>query len=139
IRRVEPDVIPARLALEGLGDALLEIVPLEPELRRVVLWGPAMINAVDNELPGSAAIDCGLDGDAVTNLPAKALGRAGAHDCPLAVLEKGVPLVIRHDQFGDYLALVFRVDHELREEVLLVLVDAAEPVVMGHRLNARNA
>ena len=37
------------------------------------------------------------------------------------------------------MALVFRVNHELREKVLFVLIDAAEPVVVGHALNARNA
>ena len=86
-----------------------------------------------------AAINGGLDGDAVADLPAKTLGRARAHNRALAVFEEGIPLVVGNDQLGEYLALVFRVDHELREEVLFVLIDAAEPVVVGHALNARNA
>ena len=96
-----------------------------------------MIDAVEIELPGAAAINRRLDGDAVANLPAKTLGRARARNRALAVLEKGVPLVVGNKQFGEHLALGFRVNHELREEVLLVLIDAAEPVVVSHALHAR--
>ena len=53
IRRVKLDGVPAHLALEPLGDALFKIVPLEPELRLVVLLALAMIDAVDIELPGA--------------------------------------------------------------------------------------
>ena len=79
----------------------------------------------------------GLDGDAVANLPAESLGRARADDRALAVLQEGVPLVVGNDQLREYLALVFRVDHELGKEVLFVLVDAAEPVVVRHALRRR--
>ena len=60
-------------------------------------------------------------------------------DRALAVFYEVLPLVIGNDQFGDHLALIFGVDHELREEVLFVLIDAAEPIVVGYRLDPGNA
>ncbi len=98
-----------------------------------------MIDAVNIELPGIIAVERVLDGDAVAHFPAETFGRASAHDGPLAILKKSVPLVVGNQQLGIYLALVFRVDGELREKVLLVLINPAEPVVMGHALHAGNA
>ena len=80
-----------------------------------------------------------LIGMSVADLPAKPLGGAGARNRALAVLQKCIPLVVGNDQLGNNLALVLRIDHELREEVFFILVDAAEPIVVRHALDAGNA
>src|SRR5208282_3101358 len=43
-----------------------------------------------------------------------------------------------NDELRENLPLVFRVDHELREKVLGILIYAAEPVVVRDVLYARN-
>ena len=56
-----------------------------------------------------------------------------------AVFQKGLPLIFGDHQFRENLALVFGVDHELREKILVVLIHAAEPVIVGDRLHSGNA
>ena len=68
----------------------------------------------------------------------KRLARSCADDRALAVLQEVSPLVVGNDEFRKNLALVFGIDDELREEIFLVLIDAAEPVIVGDRdLDAR--
>ncbi len=125
--------IPAGVALEGCAARVPRNSPTGTRTgsRRRPHAG-AVIDAVKIELPGArAAINGRFDGDAVADFPAKALGGVRAGDGALAVLDEVLPLVIGNDQLGDDLALIFHVDHELREEVLFVLIDAAEPIVVG--------
>jgi hypothetical protein len=56
-----------------------------------------VIDTLNDELPGTAAENRGLDGDAVANLPAKPFRGASANDCPLAVLEEIISLVVSHN------------------------------------------
>src|SRR5262249_36901889 len=113
--------------------------PLKPELRFVILRLFPVINAVNVEFPASAAVERGLDRNAVANLPVKALRRLRSNNGPLAILQEICPLVLGNDQLGKNLPLVFRIDDELRKEVSFVLVDTAEPVVVSDRLHALNA
>ena len=69
-----------------------------------------MIDAVDIEFPRAATVESGLNGDAVTDLPVETFRGSSAHDGTLAILEKGVPLVVRNDQLWTYLALIFWID-----------------------------
>ena len=98
-----------------------------------------MIDAVDVEFPGAVVGEGALDGDAIADFPAEAVQGSLADNGALAVFQKGLPLIFGNHQFGDNLALVFGVDHELGEKILLVLIHAAEPVVVGDRLHAGNA
>ncbi len=63
----------------------------------------------------------------------------GARDGALAVLQKSIPLIVGNDQFRKDLALIFRVDHELGEEVFFFNIGPAKPVVVGDDLDAGNA
>src|SRR6202007_622096 len=117
-----------------------EIIPLKPELRFVAAGMRAVINAVNIKFPCAAgAIAHVLDRHAVANFPTEALRGSGSYDRAFAVGHEFLPLVIRHHQFVHHLALIFRVNHELREEVLLVLIDAAKPVIVRDGLHSRNA
>src|ERR1019366_9855492 len=92
------------------------------------------------ELPGAgSAIADILDGDPVTDFPAKTFGGFRAGDGALAILSEVLPLVIGNNQLGNDLALIFDVDHVLREEVFFFLIYAAEPIVVGDRPDSGNA
>src|SRR5439155_13849299 len=74
-----------------------------------------------------------------TDFPAKSLRCALACNRALAIFHKHIPLVVRNNQFWNYLALVFRIDHELRKEVFFILVDSAKPVIVRYVLHPRDA
>src|SRR5437879_9028623 len=99
----------------------------------------AMVEAVDIEFPTASTPDGGFQRYAVANFPGEPLRRANAYDCALAVLQEVLPFFIGNDQLGENLALIFRIDDELRKEILFVLVDAAEPVIVGNHFDAGNA
>jgi hypothetical protein len=48
-------------------------------------------------------------------------------------------LVVRNLHFRHNLALIFGIYDELREKILLVLINAAEPIVVSNRFDALNA
>ncbi len=60
-------------------------------------------------------------------------------DGALAILQKGFHWSSGTISSGIHLALVFGIDHELGKEILFVLVDAAEPIVVGDVFHAGNA
>src|SRR5260370_2580772 len=139
IRAVQLKDIPSRRALEALRDVFVKILPLEPALTFGAARAIAVLDAIQLELPsiGGAAKSI-LERNAVADLPSKAIGIPHAHAGPLAILDVVIPLIIGHHEFRIHLALIFDVDGELRKEVLLVLIDAAKPVVMGDGLDAGN-
>jgi len=99
-----------------------------------------VIDAVESEFPGVAGAEQRvLDGDTVTDFPAETLGCFCSGDGSGAIFDEIVPLIVGNAEFGKNLALIFDVNGELREEILLMLVDAAESVVVGEGLDARNA
>src|SRR6266436_2908040 len=135
---IELDHVPSRGALDGGGRILVEIFPLQPKLALVATRALAVIDAVEIELGGAAAIESRFDRDAIADLPMEARGRASSGDGAHAVLQEVVPLVVRHHKLGHHLALIFRVDYKLRKEILLILINTAEPVIVRDGLDARN-
>src|SRR5258708_30014469 len=69
----------------------------------------------------------------------EAASESRSDDSALAVLNKIVPLVVRNLHFRHNLALIFGIYDELREKILLVLINAAEPIVVSYRFDALNA
>src|SRR2546422_6820342 len=138
IGAIELDHVPSCRAFDGIGCVLVKVFPLQPELALVATRTLAVINAVEIELPRTAAIESSLDGDAIADFPMEAFGRAGAGNSALAVFQEIVPLVVRHHKLRHHLALIFGVDDKLWKEVLFVLVDPAEPVIVRDRFNAGN-
>ena len=130
--------VPAHVALRPRRRLLLQVVPAEPELREVVVGARARVDAAHVELP-VAGEDRALDRDAVADLPAEAVGGGLAHHGALLVGQEGLPLVVGDQELAVHVPVRLGVDRELREEVLLVLVHAAEPVGAGRLLDARHA
>ena len=131
--------VPADLSLESVGKLFLEIIPLEPKLRLIVLRTFAVINTHDIEFPIPATVHGGFDGDAIADLPVNLGDGGGADNGALPVLQEVIPLIVGNDEFREHLALSLRIDDELRKEILFFLVDAAEPVVVGHIIDAGNS
>ena len=116
------------------GAVLVQVVVAEEELR-LVDAGIAVVDADQVELPGRAAAlrlpDRRLDGDAVADLPAEALGHVLAGDGALAIGEPRLHLLGRELELLVDLHERLGFDRDLREEVLRILVDAAEPAVVA--------
>src|SRR6478752_2340501 len=119
-------------------DLFIEPFPMEPELGFVISLAGAVIDAVQIEFP-HAAEKRSLDGDAVANLPAKALGGGGSGNGPLPVFHKVLPLLFRNGKLRINLAPVIDVHGELGKEISLILIYAAEPVGKGDFFDAGNA
>ena len=98
-----------------------------------------MVDTDEVELPGAATVESGFDRNAVADFPAETLCGLGPGDGALPVLQEVGPLIIGDDQLGKNLPLRVRVDDELRKEIILVLVDAAKPVVVRDVADAGNA
>jgi len=63
IRTIQLDDVPPDIALEILGHALFEIIPLKPELTLVAAGAFTMVDAVEIEVPRARATKEGtLDG-----------------------------------------------------------------------------
>src|SRR6267378_5789750 len=136
---VELKDVPADLALDKRGHAFVKVFPLKPELAFVAARLIAVINAIEIEIPGAVrAIKRILDRDAVANLPSEALRGSRADYRSLAVLDEILPLIFGHDELAHHLAVVFDVNCKLREEIFLLDVYAAEPIVVGDGLDARD-
>src|SRR5262249_16645698 len=99
----------------------------------------SVIDAGNIEFPSAGAEDGGAKGNAIADFPMEAFGGASADNGALAIFHEVGPLVIRNDQFGKDLALALRIDDELRKEILLFLVDGAEPVVVRDDFHTGNA
>src|SRR5712664_1673756 len=136
---IQLENVPSDLALDEGRHTFVKIFPLKPELAFIAAGFVAVIYAIEIEIPSAVgAVKRVLDGDAVANLPAKTLCGSRANNRSLAVLDEVLPLVLGHDEFAHHLTVVFDVDGKLRKEVFLFDVHAAEPVVVGDGLHARN-
>jgi hypothetical protein len=69
----------------------------------------------------------------------KTLGDVFPDNRAFAIGDERFPLIIGNDEFREDLALVFNINGELGKEVFFILVDAAEPIVMGYSFHARDA
>ncbi len=123
--------VPPDEPLEERRPLLLEVLSLEPELREVVLCGATFVDRLEVELPGSGE-GRALDGDAVADLPAESLGEGRSRHAPRPVGQERLPLLLGDLELRVDGPVGVGVDRELGEEVLLVLVDPAEPRGEGH-------
>src|SRR5215470_3989301 len=138
IRAIEPEDVPSCSALNDAGNVLVKVFPLQPELTLVPVRFRRVIDAIEVELPYCAAIESGLNRDAISDFPMEAFCELCARHGALAILHKVIPLLVGHDKLRIYLAMVIHVDHELGKEILLILIDAAEPVIMRDSLHPGN-
>ena len=114
-----------------------EIVVPEEELR-LVNAVVAVVDADEVEFPCLALLrlpDRPGERDAVSDLPAEALGEIAAHDRALAVRQPGGRLVRRKPEFRVDLQKRLRLDGDVREEVRWLPVDAVEPRLMRGELD----
>src|ERR1700733_3184285 len=96
-----------------------------------------MINAIEDKFPSfGRSIQCILNRDPITHFPSKTFCEASPRYGSLAIFHKVIPLVVGDTHLGHNLTLIFRVNDELREKILLVLINPAKPVVMGNSLDA---
>src|SRR6266403_114491 len=139
VRAVEFKDVPADLALDKRRHAFVEVFPLKPELAFIAARLIAVINAIEIEIPGAVgAIKRILDGDTVAHFPSEALRGSRADYRSLAILDEILPLIFGHDELAHHLAVVFNVNGKLREEIFLIDVYAAKPIVVGDGLDALN-
>src|SRR5229473_2243579 len=137
VRTVEFQDVPTDHALDDRRNIFVKIFPLQPELALVSARMFVRVNAVYVELPGlGGAIKSVFQGNTIANLPAKALRECCADDGALTVIYKDFPLIIGNTHLGHDLPLIFNINDELWEEVLFILINAAEPVVVRDRLDA---
>src|SRR5712664_238415 len=139
IGAIQLEDIPSDLALDEGRHTFVKIFPLKPELAFIAAGFVAVINAIEIEIPSAVgAIERVLDRDSIANLPAEALRDLRADNRSLAVLDEILPLIFGDDELAHHLAVVFDVNGKLREEILLLDVHAAQPVVVGDGLHARD-
>src|SRR6266403_878272 len=139
IGAIQLENVPSDLALDEGRHTFVKIFPLKPELAFIATRLIAVINAVEIEIPGAVrAIKRILDGDTVAHFPSEALRGSRADDRSLAVLDEILPLIFGDYELAHYLAVVFDVNGKLREEIFLLDVYAAEPIVVGDGLDARD-
>src|SRR6266849_1389498 len=137
IGAVQLEDVPSDLALDEGRHAFVEIFPLKPELAFIAARLIAVINTIEIEIPSAVrAIKRILDGDAIANLPAEALRDLCADNRSLAILDEILPLIFGDDELAHHLAVVFDVNGKLREEIFLVDIYTAKPIVVGDGLNA---
>src|ERR1700722_20166014 len=128
--------VPAGLAFAE-GASLLQILLLQPELGQVFAVARTVVDAANVEFP-NAAVDRSLQWHPVANFPFEAIGGLLADDGTFAVVHKSLPLIIRNRQLGEDQALGVRINGETGEEILRVLVNPAEPALIGDVLHAGN-
>src|SRR5262249_6393663 len=133
---IELENVPAGCAFHAVRNSFIEILPLQPKLALIAAWFVAMIDAVQIELPGRCPVKRSLERDPVADLPSEALRKIRPCNGALPVFHKVVPLIVRHYEFGIHMTVVLYVDHELRKEILLILIDAAEPMVVRDAFHA---
>ena len=127
---VDADDVDAHLVgpgRRGLLQALVQIVPVKEEYALVHVLVPAVVDGAEHELP-VAGVDGPLEGDRVADLPSEPLRELPPRGEAFPVAEKGLLLVRGEDVFGIEGEVGSGLHGEIREKVLLVDVDAAEPV-----------
>src|ERR1700730_522196 len=96
-----------------------------------------VINTIQHEFPSfGRSVQRILNRDPIADFPSEALCQTSPRDGSLAIFHKCIPFIIGYAHLGHNQALIFRVNDELREKVLFVLINAAEPVVMSDSFDA---
>jgi hypothetical protein len=110
---------------------LVEIVVAEQELSGVGALFCPVVDPDEVELPAlvssSVGPKRGLERDLVPDFPSEPLGRDPARDRPRPQPQPALPLLVRDLKLGVDGEVLFRVHHDLGEEVPGLLVDASEP------------
>ena len=75
--------------------------------------------------------------DAVTDLPSVLIGQCATHGCARPVPDKRLVLGVRHFEFREQRQVLLRLDRELPELILDILVIAAEPGCMCRLVDPR--
>ena len=114
---------------------LLEIIVTAKERGGVRVLVGTVKDAHEVEVPHPVAVLLGpdrrLDRDLVADLPAEALGGLPAHDGTGPRFQPRLLLLRRKEHLRMHVQKFLRHDRILHEEVLRVLVDAAEPGLVG--------
>ena len=107
---------------------------MEKKLRLIDGLVPAPVDAPQDEIPVSRE-DGPLQGDLIADLPVVPRRQLPAGDKALPVGEEGLLLRVAEDEFRVDGHIGPRLHAEVRKEILLVDVDAAEPVAPGDELH----
>ncbi len=114
---------------------LVQILPVKQHLGNVGIRFGAVVDRADGEFP--VARESGtFQRQAVAHFETVGVGELAADDGTLAVAQKCAQLFVLEKEIGIHREIGGRLDRELREEVLRVLIDAAEPSRVGHRAHA---
>src|SRR6266853_4989860 len=120
--------VPPDRAFYRRRNIFVKVFPLQPELTLVAARVVIRVDGVQIELPSlGRTIESVFQWYAIANLPSKALRESGSDDCALPVAYKVLPLVVGNFHLRHDLTLILNVNDELREEVLFILINAAEP------------
>ncbi len=95
----------------------------------------AGVNAANDELD-SLVINRTLQRNALAGSETVKYDELAPDNRALPVIDKGVPVGVRHFYFRDHFSQLARVHGEVREKVLLIFVDAAKPTERHHFLDA---
>ena len=137
LRMLKPNQEDANLVSVIRRDAFqrfIEIIPLKEELGFIGLAGGPAVNAANHEVP-CPRIDGSNQRDLIANLPVVFLGQLAADDAPAPIQQKCFHLFGGNHEFRIKPKIGARVDGELRKEILLVDVDAREPLRHADRLD----
>ena len=120
---------------KALLEPLVQVVPVKEQLVFVGALVAPLVNAPHDHrpLPG---VDGALKGHGVAHFPAETLGQPAADDTAPAVLEKGRSLVLGQDKLRVQVQEALGIHGKVREKILAVDVDAAEPGHVGDGLDA---
>ena len=123
--------VPADVVAGVLRRLLVQVLPVEPELRQVVVGPLARVDAAQVELP--APRDRSRPGSGCGRRPSSRSARRWPCRPSRPACRRGRPATGRPARRTRRRSprQLSRVDGELGEEVLRVLVDAAEPVGVG--------
>ncbi len=116
-------------------EALVEIVPMEKQLVFVHRPLAAAVNPPNRHRPVTAE-DRALQGDVVADLPPEAPGKPAADHAALTVFAECVLLILWQNEFRVEVEKGLAFNGEVREKILAVDVDTAEPGHVRDRLDA---
>ena len=119
----------------GLFEAFVEVIPMEKELTLVGGLVAPGVDGADDELP-AAWKDGPFQGDAVADVPVESFRQLGTHRAGPAIAQEGLLLLRRNHKFRIQLQVSFGLDGKVGEKVLLLDVDAAEPVAVRDQFDA---
>ena len=139
IRRIDLDDVPADLTL--LNRPFIGVLPVEHHRLVVHRTAAGPIDAPNRKIVVLRAVrgDADLEHDPIAKFPPEASRQAVAHDAARSIVEKCLFLIRCQSDLRIHPQVAFRLDRELGEEILGILVDAAKPVGPRDVLHAGRA